>query len=45
MKIQCTLDGSREGFIVIPDLVQVSVSGPTLEQLEDRLGESCEATT
>ena len=37
VELACTLDGSREGFIVISDVGQVSVNGPTLEQLEDRL--------
>lgn len=37
VELAYTLDVTREGFLVIPDVGQVSVNGSTLGQLEDRL--------
>lgn len=37
VELAYTLNVTREGYVVIPDVGQVSVNGLTLEQLEDRL--------
>ncbi|UCC24254.1 MAG: SLBB domain-containing protein [Gemmatimonadales bacterium] len=39
VELAYTLDVTREGFILIPDVGQVFVNGITLEQLQDRLYE------